>query len=418
MPTRDAAHGRDQRVLLLAYRYPPENTSGARRPERFSKYLPHYGMRPEVVSRAISSSNGSVEGVHRVPGGCGDSQSVRFAARVAGMVERVCLPYPDSLSWVPYAVAAADTILKQGPIAAVISTFPPVASHLAGLRLKQRFGLKWIADFRDPLAENPFRTRRLGRLYDQILQTAFLEHADAVICNTKNMADLWRERYPHMARRIFLIWNGYDPDDDLAALPVSGGSQRVLTHVGSLYGGRDPGVLVEPLERLLGRGRISAATTRLELIGPVEGRAGLLDRHPYSTLRRAGCLTVRPERIPREEANTHMRRAHYLVLLDVNESGTKLQVPAKLFDYVRVGRPILCFTSPGSPTEYILSKSGVRHVVVHPGEAGEAVEDKLMEFLSLPAEAEPASLWFEETFNAKAQAGQLAQIVRGVVSRR
>ena len=36
-------------ALIVAYYFPPENTSGAARPARFFRYLPEFGFDPVVV---------------------------------------------------------------------------------------------------------------------------------------------------------------------------------------------------------------------------------------------------------------------------------------------------------------------------------------------------------------------------------
>jgi UDP-N-acetylglucosamine:LPS N-acetylglucosamine transferase len=51
---------------------------------------------------------------------------------------------------VPYAVKQAEEILSKEKIDAIITTGPPHSAHLIGLELKKKFGLKWIADLRDP----------------------------------------------------------------------------------------------------------------------------------------------------------------------------------------------------------------------------------------------------------------------------
>ena len=53
------------RVLLFAFHFPPDNASGAARPNRFFKYLPEFGYQPEVITAA--SLPNPVAHVHSVP---------------------------------------------------------------------------------------------------------------------------------------------------------------------------------------------------------------------------------------------------------------------------------------------------------------------------------------------------------------
>ena len=68
--------------------------------------------------------------------------------------------YPDSSEailycrmqkgWNKYALNAAFDILKDKNIRAVITSSPPHSTQLAGLKLKKKTNIKWIADLRDP----------------------------------------------------------------------------------------------------------------------------------------------------------------------------------------------------------------------------------------------------------------------------
>ena len=63
--------------------------------------------------------------------------------------------------------------------------------------------------------------------------------------------------------------------------------------------------------------------------------------------------------VPRAEAIRETAQADYLLLLDLTGLKQNIQVPAKIFDYLRIGRPILAFTTKASPSEWILELSGV-----------------------------------------------------------
>jgi hypothetical protein len=106
-----------------------------------------------------------------------------------------------------------------------------------------------------------------------------------------------------------------------------------------------------------------------------------------------------------------MTRADYLLLIDVNQSGTSLQVPGKLFEYIRVGRPILALTPEGSPVERILANSGVLHVCLHPGEPADETDRKLLQLLAMPTSPVEPSRWFRDHFDAEAQTRMLASLL-------
>jgi len=268
-----------------------------------------------------------------------------------------------------------------------------------------------VADFRDPLSDNPFRDRRFTKPYDRAIERFLFRSADILIANTDTGASVWRKRYPQWANKIRVIWNGYDPDDRISAAPISERRWSALTHVGALYDRRRPTVLLESLVRLIGSGRLNPQTFRLRLVGPLDTSANCVDQPPFSTLIGLGCLYYNGESVPQSEAREEIATADRLLILDVNERGSSLQVPAKIFEYIRVGRPILAFTASGSPTERILAGSGVPYAAVSVTAPVEAIDNAVSAFLQQPTHPVQPSAWFWQQFDGCAQAETLRAIL-------
>lgn len=58
---------------------------------------------------------------------------------------------PDARrGWNKHAYRQAIKIIREQDIETVITTGPPMSTHLVGQKLKKQFHLYWIADFRDP----------------------------------------------------------------------------------------------------------------------------------------------------------------------------------------------------------------------------------------------------------------------------
>ena len=395
-------------VLLIAKAFPPENVSGAARPYRFFKYLPEHGYDPYVIAAGIEAD--PVASVHRSPGPH-PRRGRKWAARFAAAIQRWVLPYDDSWPWVPYAVSDAQRIVRKQRIGVIFSTSPPLANHMVALGLKLRNRLKWIADFRDPLLGNPFRSREAARYYDAVLEKLIFRFADVVVANTDALAEMWKGRYPDWQQKIQVIWNGYDPAEEFRPAPVADRQRLTLAHIGTIYEGRHPGLLLKSLLRLIEAGLVDSHRIRLRLIGWLDRHRISTDAAPFSRLAALGCLEYTGNIIPAEEARKQMAEADSLILLDMNDSHTKLQVPAKIFDYVRVGRPVLAVTSPGSPSEWILRGSGIRHVCIDPTAPPEQIDRQVLQFLELPTEPCTPSRWFREQFDARAHSETLAQIL-------
>jgi len=407
----------DRIVLMLAYHFPPENTIGAIRPFRFYKYLSRAGYRCQVITAADQGA-GPVSDVEWVP----DPFVARSRQGVGWQAERAIrkffLPGMTGIQWSVVASKAARSFLisKPGAEITVFSTYPPLGTHLAALRLVRGTGLKWIADFRDPLADNPGHH---GWTTTQVkacrwLQERVLNTADVVVANTDVMAENWKALYPRRRDNIHLIWNGFDPEDRVRAQPIPDRSYQLISHIGELYGGRSVIAVLESISRLIEAGRLFANRVRIKLVGSVE--SGVLPDPAF--LRRAreqGWLEIVASRIPLQDALRMAQTSDGLLLVQPQSS---VQVPAKLFDYLQIGRPVLAFIPPNTPIERILQRSGVPYRCVYAGSSPHEMDTAIEGFFGLKVDAVPASSWFEQNFDAKEQTRSLDALIHSMHQRR
>ncbi len=390
-------------VLFLAYWYPPENESGAHRPARLAKYLQRLGYAPGVVAAACAAEPTPRDPIVRTPSQPDDSALTRLALRL--------IPYNDRIEWVSGATAAASAALDRHAARVVISTSPPVATHLVALNLRRRHRFAWVADFRDPIVGNPFRQRWHGRIYDNFLEGRIVKHADAILVNTDAALESFARRFPRHRQKFHLLWNGFDPEEPLSARPVPARSHRMLAHFGSIYGPRQPGMLVGAMARLMATGKLAPEALRLRLVGTVDHAAPWLKAPELATLRDRGLIDLQETPVPRAEAQREMAESDYLLLIDLTGDSAGVQVPAKLFEYVRIGRPILALTTRNSPVERILARSGIPHVCMYVGDDAATLDTRLLELLSMPPTVSEPSRWFHEEFDARAQGDRLAALL-------
>lgn len=395
-------------LLLLSYAFQPDNTPAAARPSQLFRYLPEFGIEPLVFASAVDGGVNHETAVRRVPEHR-ERPAMVAASGAARLFMRFAAPYNDRLPWVPYAADAAMQMIRARKIDAIYSTSPFLASHFAALWLKQKSGLPWIADFQDPICDNPFRSRAWFYPYDQIVERRIFARADRLIANTDAIAEVWKERYPARRDAISVLWNSFDPDEAVVRATAVPQRQRVLAHIGTLYGGRHPAQLLGSLKRLgVGPDRL-----RVKLIGPID--AAVLTAHGTAFEAMNHVLEVTNRLVPREDALRETAEADCLLLLDVNERNTGFQVPSKLLDYIRIGKPILAYTPAGSPVDRILQKSGIAHVIIAPDLNDDEADRRVAEFLTLPLDARAPSPWFLDSFSARTQARAVADMVHALV---
>ncbi len=401
-----------KKVILFAYYYLPDNTSGVQRAVRIARYLPQFGFDTVVIASSHAGIEPRQPNVEHVP--TVESHASRRQEALARFAQRIA-PYNERLEWVPHAVQAARKMMAQETIHAVISTSPPLATHIAALIMKLRSKVKWIADFRDPLYGNPGRPRRWARPYDMALERAIFTAADGVVAVTDTVAKEWTARYPRLQHKFHTIWNGFDPQDDLRPAPVPPRDYRQLAHVGVLYSQRHPYKLMAGVDRLIRRGLIDPKTIRLSFIGPIQEREQFESNPACVALVQQGALEIHGDLIPRADANRVIATADFLLLIDiVNLSHTGYTVPAKLYDYILVGRPILALTDRNSPVDRIIANCGVPAVSLHHEDSDEEFDRKLFAFFQLSRDPVTPSPWFLETFDGRRQAEALARLLTSI----
>jgi glycosyltransferase involved in cell wall biosynthesis len=399
-----------RQVLLLTYTFPPDNMAAAARPGQLYHFLPEYEYQPSVVASSFGGCANQACYVHRVPAGL-ESSSLQFGSRVAEWFTRFLAPYDDRWSWLPYACEAGSRLITAGPVDAIYSTSPFLVSHVAALWLRSKFHLPWIADFQDPVRDNPFRTRRWFYPYDALIERFIFANADRLLANTDTVGSAWGGRYPQYAPKISILWNSFDPREEIEHTSPSPRGYRVLAHVGALYGERHPEKLLRSLDRL----KLNASDLRVKCIGPIDAEVFARCRSLFERARDRALLEFNNELISRAQALREIGKSDYLLLLDLNERNASFQLPSKLLDYVRFGKPILAYTPSDSPTERILAGSGVPHVTIDPEDSDNLADQKLAEFLRLPSQPIQPSAWFKETFNARAQAHVVANLLDGLL---
>jgi len=335
-------------------------------------------------------------------------------AHVERVIRKLFLPRHAGLAWSRIAAAFAKTLIEPTRNITVISSYPALGTHLAALQLARDDRVRWVADFRDPFPR--YFPRLVGRTQDALehsLERWIIRRADAVIVNTESIASRWRKQYPWAQHKIHLIWNGFDPEDELQPLPVPASSHKSIVHTGTLYAGRNANGVLEALARLRSRSAVEAANVRIVLVGAVSPDSGI-NEPLYERAVSEGWLEFRRSPIPKAQAARLIQEADGLLLLQPQNA---VLVPGKLFEYASIGRPILSLAPMNSSIEWILQHSGLPCVCMHPEDPTEVADQKLSSFLQLPNAPVHANQWFREHFDGRRQTAQLAGIIEGIQER-
>lgn len=370
-------------VIMAGVHFPPSAvSSGHLRLLAFAKYLPEFGWDPVVLCGTKSAYQYiDPNSVQSIPAGCRVYRAIALdARRHLGLFGRYpsFLAQPDRWSsWWPGAVLLGLWLIKRYRAQAIWSTFPVMTSHCVAYTLNRLTGIPWIADFRDPVVASvegmdPMTVRSQIRWERRIVSRA----ARSVFTTTGAMQ--WSaERYPEACEqgRLATIGNGYDEAAfaNLPSSPLTPGRPLVLLHSGLLYPeGRNPVPFFKALARLKDSGRISSASLKVVL------RASGSESRYAQEVQRLGIddlVTLAPP-VSNTDALIEQAKADGLLLFQ----GTNFdrQIPAKLYEYLRIGRPIFGLVGPRGDTATLLRETGGAQLV--PLDDVDAIEARLLEF--------------------------------------
>ncbi len=399
-------------VVLIAYHFPPDNAIGGARPWRFYKYLKRLGYECRVLTAAPQIA-GAPSDIEYVP----DPLRIRPRRGLAWQMERVgwkfFLRNELALGWSASVARTGAALLNRSrnENITIISSAPPLGTHLAALRMAAHSGRPWIADFRDPIDTVAGDRALLQSAIAPGLERRILKSANLVLANTVSMQQAWCARYPGLGGKIHVVWNGFDPEDAINAGPLPARERRILSHVGELYGGRDIRPILYSAARLFESGRLPKKSHIIRQIGAVD--PGELPPPEFlAAAQTGGWLEIR-EPVPATEARAMAVDSDGLLLIQPH---TAVQVPGKLFEYLRMGRPILAYVVGDSPVERILGKAGVPFECIYPEHPPEEMDRRLLGFIArLGGRPVGPAQWFEDTFEASRQAEALDVLIRSLV---
>lgn len=367
-----------KKVIIFTYYFPPAGGVAVQRFLKFSKFLPEFGWEPIIVTvnngsypyydesllREISPSlrvyrtktfepfelynllrgkKGKAMPVVSV----GSHQERSVFQRVSEYV-RANFFVPDArVGWVGYAVKQAEEILKSEKVDAIITTGPPHSTHLIGLQLKQRYGVKWLADFRDPWTgifyNNLLPRTEATKRKDKTLETKVLQTADYVTVISPGMKQEFEDR----AQKIDVLFNGYD-EDDFNALEnaTEGNTVFTIRYIGNLMASQNVDGLWKALQEL-------QMPFKVEFIGRVD-EAVKLSIEQNGLAQKVTYIDF----VDHKKATGLMQQADLLLFIIPNVKDADLILTGKLFEYLASGTEMLSIGPVNGNAAEILKQTG------------------------------------------------------------
>lgn len=369
------------KVLILTYYWPPAGGSGVQRWLYFVKYLREFGIEPiiftvenpnypiadsslekhipkdiEVIRQKIWEPNAILNKKHKKTGAGFLNQNPTLFQKITQYI-RANYFIPDARKfWIKPSLKKLLKYTENNPVDWIITTGPPHSVHLIGKELKEKTGIKWLADFRDPWTEIdyfhqlPLTKKSLQKHLS--LEKSVLTKADAVTVVSNTMA----KKYSLINTNCRVITNGFAGEISQKAQSLE--KKFSLTHVGMLNADRNPHVFWEVIFELITENPDFKNHLQINLIGKIatEVSESIQKNH----LEKYISLTTY---VPHKEVASHLTSSQVLLLFVNDVPSAKGIVTGKVFEYFLAKRPILAIAPTDGDLSFLINETQTGKVI-------------------------------------------------------
>lgn len=394
-------------ILYIAYFFPPLGGSGVQRTLKFVKYLPMYDKLPIVVTvkeghnfaydeemikevpdsvKIYRSDSGEslwlrkqIERVNKVIVSIKSRRTIKNDKEIKSVdkadVEEKNLPsgmtikdkifrYLEYNYYVPdtkirwYKNAINDIIgrvLEKEEIDLIFSTSYPYTDHLIALEIKKRTNKPWVVDLRDPWVGNKFiydRYNEKRKAKERELEAEVIKYADKVLNVTKDITDMYIDRYPEYKDKFITITNGFDVSDKVEDETPS--EKFIINYSGIVADGQSPELFLKAVEELIKNNDDFKSDLLVKFTGTIVDKYSYLFENPVikDNIEINGYASHNVVLKYMKEASINL-----VILPDTEES--KGIYTGKIFDYILSEKPILGIMPLGGVASDLINSKGI-----------------------------------------------------------
>ncbi len=371
-----------EKILIITYYWPPSGGAGVQRWLKFSKYLPEFGFEPIILTVDENQASYAqhdysllkeinpdlsvyktktfepynlyrkLTNKKEIPyGGFSNQKKVTFFEKLTRFIRgNLFVPDPRK-GWNRYALKKAIELVNAEQIGVVVTSGPPHSTHLIGRRIKERTGIRWIADFRDPWTDiyyykNLYHSK-LATRFDRYLEKSVLTEADKIITVSEEVGKLLLQKIPGHIEKIVVIPNGYDEEDFDLVEPVRN-EKFTITYTGTISISYRIDQFIEAVCQLPDRVK---EQLKIRFVGNVPDE--IIDLFHRKNL---GALIEVLGYVPHKQAISQMLGASILLMAIPDSPDNKGIVTGKFFEYLAAKRPILAIGPLDGEVDRMINK--------------------------------------------------------------
>lgn len=276
------------KILIICTYFPPDTAIAAKRPYMFAKYLSEFGHSVTVLRSGF---------IEKTPDKSFDENTCGFKIVTysdfktgKGVLNRkrlLFLPLPlynfalktyrfivepfkvykafkskdDTFNLIKQAI---DKLDNEQPFDVVFSTYSTLPNIPAGKYAREKFGCKWVLDFRDRIVQPDNKSWLWNFVFSNVEKKAIFD-ADKV---TEISDDLFKAAN-YQTDKLVTLYNGYCSENSCVVTSSAKNDCLSFFYAGSIYGKRGKTIMVlfEVLSSLLNEGKIKLEHLKINFAG-------------------------------------------------------------------------------------------------------------------------------------------------------
>jgi len=372
------------KALIITYYWIPAGGSGIQRWLKFVKYLREFGIEPvvftvedanypildetlandvpdgvEIIRNPIWEPNDILSKLKRketkTSAGFLDANPSTFGKLMQYIRANYFIPDARKF-WIKPSAKKLHEYLKKNKVDVIITTGPPHSVHLIGLQLKQKLGIRWMADFRDPWTDidyfHQLPLSEKSKAKHRKLEAKVLQQADMTLVVGKTM----QENYLKITDKVQVITNGFDSESSFQENHKLDDSFSI-THIGLMNADRNPKTLWKVLAEISEENSDFASDLEIKLIGKVADEVNVaLSKYNFNKLTKINY-------VPHQEVQQYQRESQVLLLAINKVPSAKGIITGKIFEYLQAKRPIIAIGPEDGDLAEILNKTNAGIII-------------------------------------------------------
>lgn len=279
---------------------------------------------------------------------------------------------PDEYAfWAFKSARAGIKLCKNEKIDILFCTGPPFSAFLSGYLISKSCKIDLMLDYRDLWTQNPFLKKSFfANKLNKFLEKKILKRSKHIIATNPNAQAELQKFIPEITQKIKVIHNGYvyKPTDSELVYPFLNNSGYInFVYSGSLTKNRTPEYFFKALESF------KHYNFKVSFIG-------FFDVEHYELIDKYGLkekVNVLGSKTFQETYDYLLKNADVLLVFQRNSDGGKTAIPGKLYEYLALQKPVLCYDENEGATTDFLNSLGLETIKYYDVDSSIAVLNEI-----------------------------------------